>query len=98
MTYAVQPGDTLWSIARMFGVDMNELMRRNGKTEDYLWVGEILSIPQQNNIPRWYMVQDGDTMYNIASRFGMTLPALLALNVALDNNAIIYPGQVIRLK
>lgn len=40
-----------------------------------------------------YMVQPGDTLWAIASRFGISLPQLLAANPQLQNPNLIYVGQ-----
>ncbi len=44
-----------------------------------------------------YTVARGDTMYKIATRFGVPLNALLAANPQIGNPWLIYPGQVIYL-
>lgn len=41
-----------------------------------------------------YIVQPGDTLYSIASRFGITLQALLAANPGMQPG-LVYVGQVI---
>ena len=45
-TYTVQLGDTLFSIARRFGVSVEELRRQNGLAGDTIWVGQQLRIPE----------------------------------------------------
>ncbi len=42
-----------------------------------------------------YTVQDGDTLYFIALRFGISLDDLIKANPQIPNPNIIYPGQVI---
>lgn len=43
-----------------------------------------------------YTVKSGDTLSAIASRYGMTVNALVALN-GIQNANLIYPGQVLRV-
>lgn len=45
----------------------------------------------------WYTVVSGDCLWNIATRYGMTLSALLALNTQIKNPNLIYPGDQIRI-
>jgi len=42
-----------------------------------------------------YTVQNGDTLFLIARRFGLTLDAVIAANPGIQDPALIYPGQVI---
>ncbi|MBA2132357.1 LysM peptidoglycan-binding domain-containing protein [Capillibacterium thermochitinicola] len=44
-----------------------------------------------------YTVVPGDTLFQIAQRFGVTLEALLAVNPQIVNPDLIFPGQVICL-
>ena len=43
--YTVQSGDSLYAIARRFGVTIEALRKRNGLTSDFLRVGQRLIIP-----------------------------------------------------
>lgn len=43
-----------------------------------------------------YTVQSGDTLSNIASRYGTTVQELVAIN-NLSNPNLIYPGEVLRI-
>lgn len=52
---------------------------------------EVVSLP-----PGIYRVEIGDTLSQIADKFGVTMPQLVALNNLTDQNQI-YEGQVIRL-
>lgn len=45
-TYTVRAGDTLFSIARRFGVSVEELRQHNNLDSDHIWVGQRLHIPQ----------------------------------------------------
>lgn len=97
--YVVQEGDTLFSIARRFGVDMAELARVNGITDpSTIYVGQRLIIPGGQATParQLYYVQPGDTLTSIAQRFGVSLQALMEAN-NITNPDEIYAGQVLRI-
>ena len=42
--YVVQPGDTLWSIARLFGVSEQEIMSINNLVTSEIFPGQELII------------------------------------------------------
>lgn len=43
----------------------------------------------------YYTILAGDTLYNIAARYNITLQSLLAANPQITNPYVIFPGQVI---
>ncbi len=97
--YIVQPGDTLFSIAKRFGVDMQELARVNNITDpSTIYVGQRLIIPggAVNQARQLYQVQPGDTLSGIAQRFGVSLQALMDAN-GINNPDEIYVGQILRI-
>ena len=76
--YTVRRGDTLYSIARMFGTTPQELISANNLSSDLLVIGQQLSVPRDNYIN--YTVQRGDTLYSIAMRYGTTPAIIRELN------------------
>lgn len=90
-TYTVQKGDTLYKIANMFNISVNDLKRFNNLTSDVLSVGQILKLTETNSNVDEYVVQKGDTLYGIATEFNTTVDAIKELN-NLTNNTL-YIGQ-----
>jgi len=91
--YVVKKGDNLYVIAKSFNTTVQEIKRLNDLHSNMLNVGQKLVI--QSGTPQGailYTVQSGDTPYRIASKYGMNLNALLALN-GLNTRSKIYPGQ-----
>ncbi len=105
ITYTVQRGDTLFSIAIRFGVTVQAIMQANGLTNaDLIYVGQRLTIPTGTTGSAGstgicgvtYTVQRGDTLRIIAAKCGTTINAIASLN-GITNRDLIFVGQVLRM-
>jgi len=100
-SYTVQPGDTLFTIAKRFGVSLDALIEANPQIPDpnLIFPGQIICIPDQKTKcpPNTfeYTVRPGDSLFRIAQRFGISLNALIAANPQIPNPNKIFPGQII---
>jgi len=97
--HTVSFGDTLFSIAQANGVTVEAIAAANGLTYPYLiYVGQELVIPEAGEVTpvagQVYVVQYGDTLYSIASRFNTTPEAIAVANNLPDVNTI-YIGQTL---
>lgn len=99
--YIVQPGDTLFSIARRYNTTVEAISRANGIVNPwYIRVGQKLVI-SQGSTPTTpsgstYVVQPGDTLYSIAARFGKNVWDIIAAN-NLPDPYWIWVGQVLTI-
>lgn len=89
-TYTVKSGDTLYGIANRFGLTVDELKRINNLTANTLSIGQVLKV--SSNISnddgdenKYYVVKSGDSLYQIASRFGTTVDELKRINNLTSN-------------
>jgi membrane-bound lytic murein transglycosylase D len=105
-THTVRSGDTLYDIAQSYGVTVTALRRANGLSTSRIYPGKVLRIPtpvdtgsqspsRTANQPNTYKVQKGDTLYDIARRFGTSISALRRANGL--SSSRIYPGDVLRI-
>lgn len=67
ITYEVQKGDTLSSIANKFGISVDTIKWENDLTGDYLTVGDTLRILPVTGIN--HKVLPGETVYTIAKKY-----------------------------
>ena len=91
--YIVGKGDTLYSIARKFGISVNELMQYNNLNNTVLSIGQILKIPGEEKTT--YVVKAGDTLYGIARKYNKTVEDIKSKN-NLSNN-ILSIGQILTI-
>jgi LysM repeat protein len=98
VTHIVQRGETLYSIARSYGVNMWTIARANGiANPNYIYAGQRLVIPT-----RWaggtartgtsHIVRRGQTLYSIARSYGVNMWAIARAN-GIANPNYIYAGQ-----
>jgi len=93
IVYTVRRGDSLYRIAKMFNTTISRIKKDNGLKSNTIKIGQKLVINSgkpKNAIV--YKVKSGDTPYDIAKKFGMSLSELLSLN-GLTSRSRIYPGQ-----
>lgn len=83
--YVVKSGDSLWSIAKRFNINVEELKAANNLTSNLLRIGQILNIPQIYEEPTpgdyiIYTVKSGDNLYGIAQKYKTTVDELIDYN------------------
>ena len=97
LSYTVKVGDTLFSIASRYGTTVDAIKRLNNLTSNVLSIGQVIKIPfTSNNNYITYIVQRGDTLFSIASRYGTTVDAIKRLNNLTSN--VLSIGQVLRIE
>jgi membrane-bound lytic murein transglycosylase D len=100
----VRGGETLWSIARRNGMDVNTLARMNGmQPDDALRAGQRLRVSSarlsshaRSHRHVIYTVRSGDTVAQIAQLFQCSVPQLLAWN-GLSSQVHLHAGQKLRI-
>ena len=107
--YIIQPGDTLFSIARRFNTTVTAIAQENGiaNTSQINW-GQRIRIPQPvqatpdgqtpptatpSGATILHTVRAGEQLNQIATLYGTTVAELLRLNPQIANSNIIYSGQ-----
>jgi len=92
--YVVQPGDSLWSISRRFGVSMDSISSVNKLYEvPALVIGQALVIPTNESL---YTVKPGDSLWSIGNRFGIRYETLAQYN-GIPYPYVIQVGMTLRI-
>ncbi len=101
--HTVQPGQTLYSICKTYGVDVEELKAQNDKKDNNLSLYEVIKIPfvepfvEQDEKYYYYRVAKGETLYSISRQYGIKPKRLLKYNTQYAHNEPLAVGAVIRL-
>ena len=100
--YTIQPGDSWWSIANRFGMDMYQLAQLNGMSiNTVIHPGQKIRVkgtikngakPVKNTNTSFYVVKPGDSWWNIAAKHGLSMYTLAARN-GKTIYSMLHPGD-----
>ena len=99
--YEVKKGDTLYSIAKMFDITVDKIIKDNNLTSNILNIGDNLKIEgiveecYGSDYETEYTVKKGDTLYSIAKMFNITILDIKKLNNLTSN--LISIGQKLKV-
>ena len=97
--YTVKMGDSLYSIARINNMTVDELKTLNNLTSNILSIGQRLIISSGSNVPNnVYVVKKGNTLWSIANNFNVSVSDLKKINNKSNNSLsigeqLIIPGK-----
>jgi LysM repeat protein len=96
INHRVARGESLWTIARLYGVTESSLRAANGLSGSVILAGQALVVPTAarptGDVLR-YTVQRGDSLWVIATRVGTTVDEIRRANGI--GSSRIYAGQVL---
>lgn len=107
--HSIKKGETVYSISKIYGVSMNAIFALNPGSEDVIFSGRILRIPQSSSKDaaasssvvisdskiRNYLVKRGETKSGLARRFGVSIAMLEQQNP--HTVAMLQAGHIINL-
>ncbi len=98
VSYTIVKDDTLWKIATHYGIDVSEIKRVNNLSSDALFIGQVIQVPyrgvsqgsaatpvtmQRSSVVQ-HTVAQGDTLANVAARYGLSEETVRRSNVGYD--------------
>jgi len=93
--HVVRRGDSVYSIARQYGVSPASIITSNElKNPGQLVVGQTLVILEGS---RTHTVVAGESLFTISRQYGLSVNDILAVNPQITSAGLIYPGQVITI-
>lgn len=93
-THTVKAGESLWSTAQQYDVQINQLKNDNHLEKKSVFSNEQLEISSNEQENNTYVVQPGDSLYVISKEYGVTVDQLVELN-EINEPSLIYPGDTI---
>ena len=97
--HTIEKGQSLYSIASMYGVTQADIIRLNPGSDDKIYAGQTLRIPRgvaNTGTETYHTIAPGETLYRLTVKYNTTAKAICDANPGLsaDNFRI---GQVIRI-
>lgn len=92
--HLVKPGETLFSISRLFGITVDEIIVYNPEAKDNLRANMVLKIPVNTNAAKEntpgpsskhviHQVVKGDTFFSLSKKYGVSKEQLIEWNPSL---------------
>ncbi len=100
--HIVKKGDSVYSIAKMYGVKVDKIYLYNPSAKSFLKKGDVITIPQDSEMINdgssylYYTVKDGDTLSDIASAYNTNVEQLLRDNKGVAENNF-ASGDILRI-
>ncbi|WP_088102314.1 LysM peptidoglycan-binding domain-containing protein [Halalkalibacter urbisdiaboli] len=84
--YSVKSGDTMFKIAKEYGITVDALKSHNRLTSDWIYIGQQLRIPPGSTLTQQVLTGDvhtvkaGDTLWLISRQYNSTVQDLMTWN------------------
>ena len=95
--HTIEKGQSLYSIASMYGISQADIVRLNPGTDERIYAGQTLRIPQSTDntlAPTFHTIVEGETLYSLTRRYHTTTKAICDANPGLSAQNF-RAGQVI---
>lgn len=94
--HIVERGQTVYSIATMYNVAIDDIYRLNPGSEDVIKEGDTLKIPQESGSYFYHTIQPKETLYSVSKLYKMKGEDIIAVNPGLSVETFMI-GKIIRI-
>lgn len=94
--HTIEQGQTVYSIATMYNVPLEDIYRLNPGSKEVVKIGELLKIPQESGSYFYHTIQAKETLYAVANLYKMRGEDIIAVNPGLSVETFTI-GKVIRI-
>jgi LysM repeat protein len=94
--HTVERGQTVYSIASMYNISVDEIYRWNPESKKMIRTGEVLKIPQESGSYIYHTIQPQETLYGLAQKYYMKGEDIIAANPGLSAQTFTI-GKIIRI-
>lgn len=97
--HTVEKGQSLYSIASMYGVTVQEIVSLNPGSDQKIVIGRTLRIPSKGDnsqVSTFHTIAAGETLYRLTVKYGVTAQQICTANPGLSASNFRI-GQVIRI-
>ncbi len=91
--HTIEKGQSLYSIASMYGVSQADIVRLNPGADDKIYAGQTLRIPNTGGAT-YHTIAQGETLYQLTRKYGVSAQAICNANPGLSASNFRF-GQVI---
>ncbi|MBN1116990.1 MAG: LysM peptidoglycan-binding domain-containing protein [Bacteroidales bacterium] len=111
--HVIKSHETVYFLSKKYNVPVEEIYKYNPESKDVLTIGQTIKIPRSDKIPELkeesatepqqdtsdiYVVKEGDTLYSIAQKYGVSVADFIRTNPDLrwglkSGMTLIIPGH-----
>lgn len=100
-THVVKAGDTVYSIANAYGVEVGEIYSQNPGTTKGINIGQSLIIPQKETqaVVKTFIfkhkIKSKETLFSVSQAYNITVAELLQANPGLDESTFTIGREIV---
>ena len=94
--HTIERGQTVYSIAIMYNVSVDDIYRLNPGSKKMIRAGDVLKIPQESSSYLYHTIQPQETLYGLSQKYHMKGEDIIAANPGLSVKTFTI-GKIIRI-